>query len=240
MNARRINFIACLTIAGSVVAAELATTPADRLNETWWAQRHEAKLALVKQEQFNLIFIGDSITHGFESGGEAVWAKYYAPRKALNLGFSGDRTEHVLWRLEHGEVDGQKPKLIVMMIGTNNTGHREDKPQDIAAGVKAILDELKVKAPSAKVLLLAIFPRSAHTTDAPRVNNEQANALIAKFADNQRVFFLNINNKLLEKDGTLSNSIMPDLLHPNANGYEIWAKAIEPSVAKLLGEPSSN
>ena len=227
--------IVSLVLATGVIAAQLSTTPADRSKDAWWPKRHEEKVALAKQHQYDLVFIGDSITHSFEKAGKAMWDKYYAPRKALNLGFSGDRTEHVLWRLDHGELDGQNPKLVVMMIGTNNTGHRKDKPQDIADGVKAILDKLKTKAPHAKILVLAIFPRSAGKDDAPRVNNDEANRLIAKFGDNQRVYFLDINDKFLEKDGTLPKSIMPDLLHPNAKGYEIWAEAIEPTVAKLLG-----
>jgi beta-glucosidase len=214
---------------------QTTTTPAARGG--WWPKRHQEKLALVKQGKFDLVFIGDSITHGFEMGGAAMWTKHFASRKALNLGFSGDKTENVLWRLDHGALDGQSPKLVVLMIGTNNTGHK-DKPADIAAGVNAILDRLKAKVPTAKVLVLAIFPRSAGKNDPMRVNNDQANALIAKFADNRRVFFLDINNRFLTANGTLTKDIMPDLLHPNAKGYQIWAEAIEPTVAKLMGGTS--
>lgn len=214
----------------------LATTPAERTKEAWWPKRFEEKLALAKKEKFDLVFIGDSITHGFENAGKAVWEKYYAPRKALNIGFSGDRTEHVLWRLDHGALDGQSPKLVVIMIGTNNTGHRKDPPEQIAAGVRAILDRLAQKTPQAKVLVLGIFPRAAKPDDPPRVNNDKANTLIAKFADNKRVFYLDINQKFLERDGTLTKEIMPDLLHPKQKGYEIWAEAIEPMVAKLMGD----
>jgi lysophospholipase L1-like esterase len=219
-------------------AEMISTTPAEHVG---CEQRHEQKLALVRKEKFDLIFIGDSITHGFEGDGQAVWKKYYEPRHALNLGVGGDRTENVLWRIDHGELDGQSPKLIVMMIGTNNTGHRKDKPEEIAAGVEAILKRLEQKTPRAKVLLLGIFPRSANKNDFDRVNNDKANALLAKLAEKKpflaakRVFYLNINDKFLTRDGVLSRDIMPDLLHPNAKGYVIWAEAIEPAIAQLMG-----
>jgi lysophospholipase L1-like esterase len=224
-------------------AIKKATTPDDRLKEGakdgkkgWWDQRHEDKLKLVAQGGWDLVFIGDSITQGWEGGGKSTWEKYYASRKALNLGYSGDRTEHVLWRFDHGELDGLKPKASVIMIGTNNTGHRNDPPEAIAAGVKKIIDELEAKCPSTKILLLGIFPRSEKATDKPRVNNDKANELIAKFADGDKVTFLNINDKFLTADGTLTKEIMPDRLHPQAKGYGIWAEAMEPALKKLLGE----
>lgn len=214
-----------------------ATTPAHRMQQGWWKTRHTQKLELVKKGDIDLVFIGDSITHGFEGNhGKAMWNKYYVPRKALNLGYSGDRTEHVLWRLDNGELDGLSPKLAVIMIGTNNTGHRKDPSEHIAAGIKLILERLRTKHPRMKILLLAIFPRSAKPQDQPRVINDGANKLIAEFADNENVFFLDINDKFLAADGTLPREIMPDLLHPRAKGYQVWAEAIEPMVAKLMGE----
>lgn len=224
-------------------AIKKATTPDHRLNEGakdgkrgWWDTRHEQKLALVKQGGWDLVFIGDSITQGWEGGGKAVWEKHYANRKALNLGYSGDRTEHVLWRLENGEIDGLKPKAAVIMIGTNNTGHRNDPPEAIAAGVEAIVKKLRAAWPETKLLVLGIFPRAPKATDKPRVNNDAANALIAKLADGDHVQYLNINDKMLTPDGELTKEIMPDFLHPQAKGYGIWADAIEAPLAKLLGE----
>jgi len=203
----------------------------------WWMPRHEAKLEqLAEMEQVDLLMIGDSITHSWENGGKKVWDKYYAKRNAFNIGFSGDRTEQVLWRFDHGELDGISPKAAVVMIGTNNTGHRQDEPDETAAGIKAILDKLGEKLPDTKVLLLAIFPRGASADDKLRVINDAINERIKDFADNERVFYLDINDKFLKEDGTLPRSIMPDLLHPNAQGYEIWAEAMEPMVAKLMGE----
>ena len=203
----------------------------------WWLPRHEQKLAeKAKMGQVDLLMIGDSITHGWETKGKKVWEQFYGSRHALNLGFSGDRTEHVLWRLEHGEVDGISPKLVVLMIGTNNTGHRQDPPKETAAGIKAIIDQLRARLPKTKILLLAIFPRGRDANNRLRKINEAINNIIQGFADNKTVFYLNINDKFLEPDGTLPKSIMPDLLHPNADGYRIWAEAMEPTIRKLMGE----
>jgi beta-glucosidase len=204
--------------------------------QSWWMPRHEEKLEALKGRQVDLLMIGDSITHSWENGGKAVWEKYYADRNAFNIGFSGDRTENVLWRLQHGAVDGISPKLAVVMIGTNNTGHRQDEPAHTAAGVRAILDELQTRLPKTKILLLAIFPRGADAGNRLRKINDATNAIIAEFADDQRVFYLDINDEFLDDDGTLPKSIMPDLLHPNPKGYEIWAAAMEPMIKRLMGE----
>jgi lysophospholipase L1-like esterase len=211
-------------------------------------KRHESFNEISKKGEAQLVFLGDSITQAWDSAdrGKPTWEKYFAPLKAANFGISGDRTEHVLWRLEHGNFDGLKPKLIVLMIGTNNTGHQgrpqkeldgavyQCTPQQTAEGVKVILDKLKEKCPDSKVLLLGIFPRGASPQDKAREQNDAVNAIIKGYDDSKRVFFLDINSKFLEPDGTLSKEIMPDLLHPNAKGYEIWAQAIEGRVAELL------
>ncbi len=203
----------------------------------WWMPRHESKLEEIRQaDKVDLLMIGDSITHGWEGRGKAVWEKYYAKRNPLNIGFSGDRTEQVLWRFDHGELDGIKPKAAVVMIGTNNTGHRKDDPDETAAGIQAILDRLGDKLPQTKVLLLAIFPRAASADNELRQINDAINQRISKFADNERIFYLDIGDNFLDDDGALPESIMPDRLHPNAEGYEIWAEAMEPTLARLLGE----
>jgi len=204
----------------------------------WWGPRHDQKVAEVKQRagQVDLLFIGDSITHGWENAGKGVWKKYYEPRRAFNIGFSGDRTEQVIWRLQHGEVEGISPKLAVVMIGTNNTGHRKDPADQTAAGVAAILKELEQRLPGTKVLLLAIFPRGATQDDPLRQLNTQINERLAKMDDGKRVHFLSINPVFLKDDGTLPQSIMPDLLHPNPKGYQLWAEAMEPHIKKLMGE----
>jgi beta-glucosidase len=205
--------------------------------KAWWSKRHEEKLKEKQSlEKVDLLMIGDSITHGWESGGKEIWDKYYAQRHPLNIGFSGDRTENVLWRLQHGAIDDISPKLAVIMIGTNNTGHRQDKPEDTAAGIKAILDELHERIPDTKCLLLAIFPRGAKPTDPLRQINDATNAIIAKLDDGQRVFYLDISDQFLDDEGVLSKEIMPDLLHPNKRGYAMWAEAVEPAIKQLMGE----
>ncbi|RCS54634.1 acetylglucosamine-6-sulfatase [Bremerella cremea] len=214
-----------------------ALKPASRPND-WWMQRHQQKLDAIKNaDEIDVVFIGDSITHGWENAGKATWEETFAPLHPLNIGYSGDRTEHVLWRFENGELDGYSPKVAVIMIGTNNTGHRQEKSEDTAAGVKAIVEKLHEKHPETKVLLLAIFPRGATTDDPLRKLNDGANAIIEKeMKDKDYVTFLNINDVFLTDDGTLPKAIMPDLLHPKEKGYKLWADAISGKLEELLNQ----
>lgn len=214
-----------------------ALTPAPLEEEwaiDWWIPRHEAKLEEAGRESARLLFLGDSITQGWEGEGSEVWEEYYAPYGAYNLGFSGDRTENVLWRLEHGEVEGIDPELTVLMIGTNNTGHRQDPPQETALGVERILEELGERLPDTKVLMLAIFPRGAAPDDSLRQLNNDINGRIATLADNEQVYFLDINDAFLDENGNLPLDVMPDSLHPNERGYEIWAEEMNPELNRLL------
>lgn len=211
-------------------------------------KKHESFNEISKLGQAQLVFLGDSITAGWSTKGQEVWANYWAPLNAANFGIGGDRTEHVLWRLGHGNYEGLKPKLTVLMIGTNNTGHQGRPMAEIggatytctaeqtAEGVTAIVKHLREKQPQMKILLLAIFPRGANGEDKLRLQNEATNQLIAKLADNKTVYFKDINKEFLAPDGTLSKDIMPDLLHPNEAGYQIWAKAIEGKVKELLAK----
>ncbi|MFL6696069.1 MAG: GDSL-type esterase/lipase family protein [Vitreoscilla sp.] len=205
----------------------------------WWMPRHEEKLARIREltaarQPVDLVFIGDSITHNWEKDGKAVWARHYAQYNALDLGFGGDHTENVLWRLEHGEIDGIHPKVAVLMIGTNNTGDRQEDPRSTAAGVRRILDEIRRRQPETRILLLAVFPRDEQPTGAARRLNDRVNAIISGYADGQHVFFLDIGRYLTNADGTLSRDVMPDLLHPNEKGYEIWAQRMEPMLLQLM------
>jgi len=209
-----------------------AVIPAPR--EGNWMKRHDSFNERVKQGNADLIFIGDSITQGWEGAGKNVWSEYYAKRNAVNLGIGGDRTQHVLWRLDHGNIDGINPKLAVLMIGTNNSA--SNTSEQIAAGIKAIVEKLRTKLPNTKVLILAIFPRGADKDDAKRKVNEGANEIVKKMADNKMVYFLDIGPKFLADDGTLSKEVMPDLLHLNEASYRTWANSIEPKVKELMGE----
>ncbi len=219
-----------------------SVTP-DTLNEwwaiEWWLPRHQQKLAdaksiLASGGKIDVLLIGDSITQGWEKEGQQAWKKYLEPRNAFGVGFSGDRTENVLWRLNHDAVKGLDPKVAVLMIGTNNTGHRRENPQTTAEGIKKILGELQQRLPNTKILLLAIFPRDAKPDGELRQINEKVNTIIKNFADDKRVYFANINSAFLSADGVLEEKVMPDLLHPNEHGYELFAKALVPELDKLL------
>jgi len=174
----------------------------------------------------DLLFIGDSITHAWEVEGEEYWQQYFAHRNAFNLGFAGDRTEHLLWRIQNGELNHLSPKWVVLLIGTNNAGHRHDSPKEIAAGVKAILDELKQRLPNTKILLMAIFPRSRNKSKRMRKRVDSANTLMKEYSDGRQVLWLDINHHFVTDEGVLMESVMPDLLHPNAAQYDLWAKAV--------------
>jgi beta-glucosidase len=213
-------------------AANDAVVPAPRAGN--WMNRHESFNERVKQGNVDLLFIGDSITQGWEGAGKQVWEEYYGKRNAVNLGIGGDRTQHVLWRLDHGNIDGIHPKLAVLMIGTNNAG--SNTSEQIAEGVKAIVEKLRTKLPETKVLVLAIFPRGENKDDAKRKVNEGANEIIQKLADGKMVYYLDIGPKFVNDDGTLSRDVMPDLLHLNDKSYRTWAESIEPKVKELMGE----
>lgn len=185
--------------------------------------------------QVDLVFIGDSITQGWEGNGKEVWAKYYGHRKALNSGIGGDRTQHVLWRLDHGNVDGIDPKVAVLMIGTNNSNDTGNTPEEITSGIVAVVEKIKVKLPNAKILLLGIFPRGdKFNTQRGRIT--QVNQAIQKLADDKQVYFLDIGHRFINLDGTISKELMPDYLHLVPAGYQIWADAIEEKLSSLLGD----
>lgn len=206
-----------------------------------WMKRHEGFVAAAKKGGVDLLFVGDSITDFWLTRGKAVWDKNWAPLHAADIGISGDRTQHVLWRIENGELDGLAPKAIVLMIGTNNLGPESvdnptlrNTPAEAAAGVKAIVAELRHRLPDAKILLLGVFPRAHDANDPFRARVKTVNDSIASLADGTHVHYLDIGAKFLTADGTLEKEIMPDFLHPSLKGYEIWADAIRDQVTALL------
>ncbi len=228
--------LAVAVLPAMLPAQETVLKPApQKAVPKWWADRYKLLNARAEKGDFDVMFVGDSITQGWEKYGQKVWDEKIAPLSAQNFGIGGDCTENLLWRLKNGNLHkNSNPKVVVMMIGTNNSGHRMDKPEIVAAGIKANIDEIRAKKPKAKILLLAIFPRDAKPTDKRRVNNEAVNALIAKFDDGKHVFFKNINKVFLEPDDTLSKTVMPDLLHLREDGYNRWADAIVPEIKNLL------
>jgi lysophospholipase L1-like esterase len=229
--------------ARSSPAANSAIQPEPR--DANWVKRHDGFVALAKQGGIDVLFLGDSITDFWrrdqtekQVGGKKVWDASYAPLHAANFGISADRTQHVLWRMENGELNGISPKVVVLMIGTNNTGLERDNvtprnsvPQTIE-GVKAVVQGLRTKLPATKILLLAIFPRADNLVSPPQI--KEINAALAKLDDGKFVRFLDIGPKFLTADGTLTQEVMPDLLHPNLHGYEIWADAMRAQFAEML------
>lgn len=227
-----------LSLVGPGVLAEAsqthsAVTPVPRADD-WWVKRNDEYNARAKQGDVDLVFLGDSITEHWAVEGKEIWQERYAPRKAVNLGISGDRTQHVLWRLDHGNVDGLSPKLVVLMIGTNNSNGQDNTAEEIADGIMAIVEKLRAKLPETKILLLAIFPRS-QDADAQRDKVAKASKLASRITDGKVVYYLDIGQHFLNPDGTISPEVMPDYLHLSPKGYRIWADAIEDTLSKLLG-----
>ena len=231
--------VAMVTYMGlaQVYGQTVQTVTPERQNE-WWLKRHEQKIEEVRKfkDEIDFVFVGDSITHFMDDRAPGLVQRTFPGIKHLNLGYSADKTENVLWRLRNGELDGLEPKLAVVMIGTNNTGHRKDPAQVTAEGIGLIVKELRHKLPRTKVLLLSIFPRGATPADPLRKLNEEINLWLPLLVDNKMVFHLDIGAKFLDGDGNLSKQLMPDLLHPNAAGYEVWMKAMTSEVSQLLSE----
>jgi lysophospholipase L1-like esterase len=211
-------------------SAGSAVTPVEKSRHTDFLRQIKAG-----RGDFDFVLIGDSITDGWPKRGADTYARF-APWKPLDLGVSGETTEEVLWRLQNGELEGIHPKVVMIMIGTNNIGHfADEKPEWVAAGVRKIIETVRAKQPQAKILLLAIFPREATAQGMNRRRVEETNRLLPALADGKDVFFLDIGQKFLDPQGNLSPDIMPDGLHPNDKGYRIWLDAAGPKLEEMMG-----
>ena len=228
-------------LAGVAYSDNSALKPIPRPDQVWnnkggetWMGRHQAIKETKRKGEVDLIFVGDSITHGWDTTGTGtkIWKQVYEPFNAVNMGFGGDRTEHVLWRFNDGELDDISPKVAVVMIGTNNW--RANTFQEIAEGVEAVCEGLRTRLPKTKILILAIFPRVSSDPWAG-ANVVMANRLIEKLDDGKWINFLDIGSTFRDKKGRLPQEIMPDGLHPNEAGYEVWAEAIRPKLSELMG-----
>jgi lysophospholipase L1-like esterase len=220
--------------------ANSAITPQKRTDEAS-VKRHEAYLARAKKGNVDVLFMGDSITQGWDSNGKKAWNEHFSKWNPANFGISGDRTQHVLWRITEGrELQGIEPKVIVLMIGTNNFNN--NSAEEIAAGVTKIVEEFRSQKPKAKVLLLGVFPRNAKankesktaTRDELQPKTKDVNDRIAKLHDGKNIHYLDIGPKFLDENGGLSRDVMPDYVHLSPKGYDIWAHAIEDKVNELL------
>jgi len=220
-----------------------ATTPMPRQGKDGkddpnWLKRHDGFVAIAKKGGVEVLFLGDSITDGWRNfdaakkrGGKNVWEKNFEPLKAANFGIGGDRTQHVLWRIQNGELDGIKPKVAVLMIGTNNTGN--DSAEQIAEGVAAIVKTIHEKSSQTKVLVLAVFPRGKMIPNPGNTKIIEINKIIAKLDNSKNVTYLDIGEKFM-KNGQIPGEIMYDYLHLTEEGYQIWADAITPTLKKML------
>ena len=207
-------------------------------------RQHTNNVEAARKGDIDLLFMGDSITDWWRNsgrgtgtngaipyGGKAVFEKYFGAMKVANFGIAGDTTQGVLFRLRDGEGEGYKPKAIMLMIGTNNTGG--NSPPEIAMGVADVVFELRKDFPDAKILLLAIFPRD-RANSSVRAKITEINKIIAALHDNRHVFFMDIGPKFLAEDGSIPRDIMSDGLHPTNKGYEIWAEAVHDMLVSLM------
>jgi lysophospholipase L1-like esterase len=216
-----------------------ADVPAPKKDTGRFMKMHESFLARAQSGPVDLLFLGDSITAGWTKAPD-VWKRYYGKYNPANFGIGGDGTHHVLWRITNGELDHINPKVVVLMIGTNNSGAYT--AESIIKANRAIIDVIKEKLPKTKVLLLAIFPRGPRTSANGVVDDfegrmtviDEVNAALAKFDDGKTVRFLNINHVFLDKNGKIPEDIMPDQLHPVVKGYELWAEAMHPLLQEMM------
>jgi lysophospholipase L1-like esterase len=212
-----------------------ADVPAPKLGpggrmDAHFQKMHESFLLRRSQGPIGVLFLGDSITEGWSGRGKRVWDQYYGNMDAANFGIGGDKTQHVLWRIDNGELDGISPKVVVLLIGTNNIGYPAD---DILKADELIVQRIHEKLPDSKVLVLGIFPRGASADDPRRAKIKTVNVGLATLDDGSKTRFLDIGSKFLNDDGSLPRPIMPDFLHPSPAGYLIWADAMAPLLDEM-------
>ena len=206
----------------------------------WWANRflsRHMQIEKFKGKSVDVVLLGDSIVHFWEWKQPECWKRFTANRTALNLGYGGDRTQHVLWRIAHGELDGYEAKHVVLMIGTNNNSAKDTDPKNVASAIELIVSKIREKQPKAKIILHPIFPRgnsaqSVRHLDA-RARNDKTNALLKQFADRDgKIIWIDFNDRLVDATGWVPKTIMRDEIHPTAAGYDIWMEALAPVIGK--------
>ncbi|MCB1104746.1 MAG: GDSL family lipase [Cephaloticoccus sp.] len=221
-----------------------ALVPVTNPGHPQFHELHASFLARAQAGPIGLLFLGDSITYGWRKAPH-IWEHYFGKYQPANFGIGGDRTQHVIWRIENGELDGIAPAVVVLMLGTNNTG--TNTAAEIVAGNRRIVALIQEKLPDAKILLLGIFPRGprwARNGNPDPWEEKMAiirdvNTELARWDDGQRIRYLNLTRAFLGNDGDIPNIIMPDQLHPNAAGYQLWAEAMLPLLEEMMQEPDA-
>jgi len=248
---RRLLLLGPALLLAGAERVPVAATPISRLDTPWWRQRHEAKLAELRSRRVDLIWLGDSITQDWEMQGPPawrdfapVWQRFYGDRNAVNLGFKGDSTAHLLWRMQNGELDGIRPRAAVVLIGANNMGRVHWSAPQTEAGIAAIVAELQRRLPATGIILLSVLP-SIRSKWATRTTNQVNRALAARYPAGGPVSFIDLTGLFL-RDGEVDRTqFLDDLLtppdpplHPTAQAQQRIAEAIEPTVAALMGDRS--
>jgi lysophospholipase L1-like esterase len=210
--------------------------PKQRWEQKWWKQRWDEKNKEANNpeaQKSKVVFLGDSITQAWENAGKEAWSKNFAPLGALNWGYSGDRTEHLIWRLQNGNIQRINPQAAVILIGTNNTGHDQRVAEETVGGIKRVLDDLAWKWPDTQIILMSVFPRGPDKEDPLRKINDQINEQVKALVDGKRVHLLDINDQFLNEKGNLSKDIFPDLLHLAPAAYDTWATAVSAKLKEI-------
>lgn len=219
--------------AQATPASPAALIPAPRPDK-WWQERHQKTLEQVRSgTTFDLVLVGDSITQRWEEDGKDIYTQITGRFSTLNLGYSGDRTQHVLWRLNNGEIDGVHPKKLVLLIGTNNLPAGRSTPEETLAGVDAVLSLLQSRLPETKILVMSLFPRGQGSSDPVQGSVEKVNASLAAMAEKHKCKYLDINSRFIDPaTGAPQLALFPDRLHPNSAGYQIWIDALQPFLSE--------
>lgn len=228
-----------LLIGAQGKAADVGTAPesitarpweAAPKKDSWWTWRHNLNIKAGNGSNSEIIFYGDSLTEGWGKAGKYVFEKEYMPRHALNFGIGGDGTSQIIWRLTNGECEGLRPKLVVLMIGTNNLYRpKTDSNDDVVKGVKAVLDTFQSRLPTAKILLLGILPRKGFSERIVNINKQ-----ISAFDDKARIRFLDMGTFFQTQKGELNTELyVPDMTHLSAKGYEKWAEVMAPLLNEM-------
>ena len=225
--------VGCRSARVSRAEVNRAAIPAPR-RARWWRARHQALSKRASAERYRILFVGDSITDGWHDVGAPVWRMHYG-NHALNFGLGGDRTEHLLWRLEHSDLSALGAQVVVVLIGTNNLDR--DSPQQVAQGVARVVATIHKKLPGAQIVLLSIFPRG-ESPNPLRRRAAAASRIARRLCPERYVHHLDIGARFVGRNGRISPAIMPDFLHLSARGYALWAKAMAPTIATLLGRGS--